>query len=122
MNAYMRFFFERSCEERSNSKIVKSWNELTKKLTAEWKDLSQIKKNYYEKLYEIRLKERTALFEEYERLIGKKKPLPPFARYLKKRYAQYSKEYRNYSSSEINKLVKVDWHKITEKEKKKLED
>ena len=45
MNPYMRFFLERSSQERSKGE--KNWNELTKRLSAEWKDLSESKKEYY---------------------------------------------------------------------------
>jgi hypothetical protein len=48
--------------------------------------------------------------------------MPPYARFVKKRYAQYSKEYKNSNSSEINKLVKNDWKTLSQKEKTKLED
>ena len=63
MNPYMRFFLERSSEERSKGPIV--WSVLTKKLSDEWKDLSANKKEYYEKIYTVRLRERKALIEEF---------------------------------------------------------
>ena len=60
--------------------------------------------------------------EEYLKLSGKQKVLTPYARFVKKRYAQYSKQYKNSTSAEINKLVKNDWKNLTQKEKTKLED
>lgn len=60
--------------------------------------------------------------EEFDKISGKRKPIPAYARFVKKRYAQYSKEYKNSSSAEINKLVKNDWRSLSQKEKDKLED
>lgn len=37
------------------------WKELTKQLSEEWKGLSANKKEYYEKIYNVRLRERNAL-------------------------------------------------------------
>ena len=47
MNPFMRFFLERSSEERS--KGAKDWNDLTKSLSEEWKKLPENKKEFYEK-------------------------------------------------------------------------
>jgi len=60
MNPFMRFFFERGCEERSKGN--KDWRKITKQLSEEWKHISGSKKSYYEKMYEIRMKERLELF------------------------------------------------------------
>lgn len=89
MNPYMRFYLERSSEERSNGN--NDWNALAKTLAIEWKNLSANKKEYYEKIHTIRMRERNALMEEYLKLSGKQKVLTPYARFVKKRYAQYSK-------------------------------
>ena len=121
MNPYMRFFLERSSEERSKGSDRK-WNEITKALADEWKALSANKKEYYEKIFNIRIREKNNLLEEYNKLSGKRKPLPPYARFVKKRYAQYSKEYKNSTSAEINRMVKNDWKNLNPKEKKKYED
>lgn len=120
MNPFMRFFLERSSEERG--KGDRKWNELTKALSEEWKKLPANKKEFYEKMYNIRLREKNNLFEEYQKLSGKRKPLPAYARFVKKRYGQYSKEYKNSSSADINKMVKNDWKSLSQKEKKKYED
>lgn len=48
----MRFFLERSSEERS--KGARNWTELTKKITEEWKNLSENKREYYKKMCDIR--------------------------------------------------------------------
>lgn len=120
MNPYMRFFLERSSEERSKGR--RDWKEITKELTAEWNELTPAKREFYEKIYEVRLRERNALLDEYQELAHKRKPLTPYSRFVKKRYAQYAKELKNSSSSEINKLISQDWARITPKEKKKLED
>jgi hypothetical protein len=42
MNPYMRFFLERSSEERSKGR--NDWGVITKELTEEWKGLSASKK------------------------------------------------------------------------------
>lgn len=120
MNPYMRFFFERSCEERSKGNT--NWKEITQLLAQEWKKLPQSKKDYYEKVYEIRLRERNSLNDEYEKLTKKKKPTAPYGRYVKKRYAQYTKEYPTYTNKDINRLVQNDWKNLSEKEKTKLEE
>jgi hypothetical protein len=54
MNPYMRFFLERSSEERS--KGAKDWKALTKAVSEEWKRLPDNKKEFYEKIYNIRLR------------------------------------------------------------------
>jgi hypothetical protein len=118
MNPFMRFFLERSSEERSKGNNRK-WNDLTKALSEEWKNLPNSKKEFYEKIYNNRIRDKNNLFEEYQRLSGKSKPVPPYARFVKKRYAQYSKEHKNSSSSEINRLVRNDWKNLSQKEKKK---
>ena len=120
MNPYMRFFLERSSEERS--KCAGKWNELTKTLAEEWKRLPDNKKDYYEKIYNIRLRERNSLYEEYQKLTGKRRALTPYARFLKKRYTQYQKEHKNSNSADINRMVKNDWRALSQKEKKKYED
>lgn len=120
MNPYMRFFFERSCEERSKGNA--NWNEVTKALAQEWKKLPTNKKDYYEKIYELRLREKNALTDEYEKLTKNKKPVAPYGRYVKKRYAQYKKEYPSYTSKDINRLVQNDWKNISGKEKARLEE
>ena len=56
------------------------------------------------------------------KLSGKRKPLPAYARFVKKRYAQYSKEHKNSTSVEINKMVKNDWKTLSAKEKRKYEE
>jgi len=61
-------------------------------LTAEWNALSAAKREYYQKIYEVRLRERNALIDDYEFLANKRKPMPAYARYVKRRYAQYAKE------------------------------
>lgn len=93
----MRFFLERSSEERT--KGDRKWNELTKALSEEWKRLSDNKKEFYEKIYNIRNREKNSLVEEFQKLSGKSRPVPPYARFVKKRYAQYSKEQKNASSN-----------------------
>lgn len=120
MNPFMRFFLERSSEERA--KTDRNWKELTKALSEEWNRLTDNKKEYYEKIYNIRIRERNIIFEEFQKISGKRKPLAPYSRFLKKRYTQYSKEYKNSSSAEINKMVKNDWKNLSVKEKKKYED
>ena len=119
MNAFMRYFFERSCEERFKGN--KEWTKMTGTISDEWKKLPGNKKQYYEKMYEIRMKERSEIYEEYERLIKKKKPATAWSRFFKKRYAVYAKEHPDYSAKEITRLVTSDWRNIPEKEKAKLE-
>jgi len=70
----------------------------------------------------VRLRERNALLEDFQKLTGKRKPLPPYSRFVKKRYAQYSKEYKNSTPADINKMANNDWKALSQKEKKKLED
>lgn len=89
MNPYMRFYLERSSEERS--KGTTDWKELARTLAVEWKTLPANKKEYYEKLHNIRMRERNALMEECLKLSGKQKILSPYPRFVKKRYAQYEK-------------------------------
>jgi uncharacterized coiled-coil DUF342 family protein len=89
MNPYMRFFLERSSEERSKGRS--DWNTITKELTEEWKALSESKKEYYQKVYEVRLRERNALLDEFNQLSKKRKPVAAYGRFVKKRYAQYAK-------------------------------
>ena len=56
MNAYMRFFFERSCEERSKGN--KEWKLVTQQISDEWKKIAPTKKQYYDKLAKINSEER----------------------------------------------------------------
>lgn len=44
------------------------------------------------------MKERSEIYEEYERLTKKKKPATAWSRFFKKRYAVYAKEHPNYSA------------------------
>lgn len=120
MNAYMRFFLERSCEERS--KGATNWNDITKQISEEWKKLPENKREFYEKIHEIRLREKNELQDEYENLTKKRKPLAPYARYHQKRYAQYAKELKNSTSADITRLIRNDWKSISVKEKTKLEE
>ncbi len=53
---YMRFFYERNCEERSKGNH--NFVEFTKKAAEEWKKLDDKKKEYYQKLYDIRIRQR----------------------------------------------------------------
>jgi hypothetical protein len=107
----MRYFFERSCEERS--KGLYDWKIITAQLTNEWKNLPENKRDYYEKISQIRVREYNTLHDEFERLSNKKKPLQPYARYAKKRYAQYSKEYKTYTPADITRLIRNDWKAIS---------
>lgn len=120
MNPYMRFFLERSSEERSKGR--RDWKVITQQLTTEWNELPPAKREFYQKIYEVRLRERNALLDEYAALANKRKPLSAYSRFVKRRYAQYAKELKNSSSTEINKRLGEDWAKITLKEKRKLED
>lgn len=67
------------------------------------------------------MKERSEIYEEYERLTKKKKPATAWSRFFKKRYGVYAKEHPDYSAKEITRLVNSDWRNIPEKEKLKLE-
>jgi hypothetical protein len=60
MNAYMRYFLERSSEERAKGDV--DIRNLSKEVAQEWKNLSTNKKDFYQQIYEIRLRERDALF------------------------------------------------------------
>jgi len=44
------------------------------------------------------MKERSEIYEEYERLTKKKKPATAWSRFFKKRYSVYAKEHPNYSA------------------------
>jgi hypothetical protein len=72
-------------------------------------------------MFELRMKERSEIQEEYEKLIKKKKPATAWSRFFKKRYSVYAKEHPTYNAKEITKLVTSDWRNISEKEKAKLE-
>ena len=56
LTPYMRLFFERSTEEKSKGNTVIA--QLTRGLVEEWKNLPPKKKEYYQKTYEIRNRER----------------------------------------------------------------
>lgn len=71
---------------------------------------------------DIREKERNQLFVEYEKLTRKHKPLAPYGRFVKRKYPQYAKEYKNLNSSEINKKIKDDWARLSLNEKQKIQD
>jgi hypothetical protein len=49
MNPYMRFYFERTCEEKSKGNV--KMFELNTKLAEEWKTLSAKKRDFYQKVY-----------------------------------------------------------------------
>jgi hypothetical protein len=120
MNAYMRFFLERSSEERAKGES--NFGLLSSTVAAEWNTLSAIKRDFYQQIYEIRSKERDRLLVQYELLSNKRKVLSPYSRFIKKRYLQYSKEYKNLSSLEINKLANEDWLQLSIREKDRLRE
>jgi hypothetical protein len=94
---------------------------MTETISDEWKKLPGNKRQYYEKMYQLRKAERADIYEEYERLTKKKKPATAWSRFFKKRYAVYAKEHPNYSAKDITRLVNNDWRTIPEKEKAKYE-
>lgn len=53
--------------------------------------MSESKKEFYQKIYEVRLRERNALLDEYNELARKRKPVAAYGRFVRKRYAQYKK-------------------------------
>jgi hypothetical protein len=57
---------------------------------------------------------------QYDLLSNQRKVLSPYSRFIKKRYLQYSKEYKTLSSLEITKLANEDWKKLSLKEKDRL--
>lgn len=120
MNAYMRYFLERSSEERAKREV--NVNALSKQIALEWKQLAAEKKDYYFQMHEIRRREWDALYVEYELLSNKRKILTPYSRFIKKRYLQYSKEYKNLSSMEVTKLANEDWKALSTREKDRLKE
>lgn len=73
-------------------------------------------------MHEIRRREWDALYVEYELLSNKRKILTPYSRFIKKRYLQYSKEYKNLSSMEVTKLANEDWKALSTREKDRLRE
>ncbi len=94
---------------------------MTGSISEEWKKLPANRKQYYDKMYDLRMKERSEIYEEYEKLTKKKRPATAWSRFFKKRYAVYAAEHPDYSAKEITRLVTSDWRNISEKEKSKLE-
>jgi hypothetical protein len=54
MNAYMRYFLERSSEERAKGEM--SFQKLSSTIAVEWNALSDNKRDYYQKIYQVRLR------------------------------------------------------------------
>lgn len=118
MNAYMRFFLERSSEERAKGES--NFSELSSGIAAEWNALAAHKRDFYQQIYEIRCRERDGLLVQFELLSNQRRVLSPYSRFIKKRYLQYSKEYRTLSSLELTKLANEDWRKLSLREKDRL--
>lgn len=97
-------------------------NKLSSQIAKEWKELAPEKKDYYFQMHEIRRREWDALYVEYELLSNKRKILTPYSRFIKKRYLQYSKEYKNLSSMEVTKLANEDWKALSTREKDHLRE
>ena len=91
--------------------------EFNKKIAEEWKNLPNKKKEFYQKIYEIRMKEKSQIQDEYAQLTKVKKAESGYVCFFKKRFAQLSKEHKNVAKKEINKMVTVDWKGLTSKEK-----
>ena len=114
MNPYMRYFLERSCQERKNGAV--DWNNFSKKVAQEWKGLSDGKKKYYEEATEIRTKQRNQILVMYNNIKrSSKPPISPYIRFFKQRYAAYKKQYRNADPNEVTQKIVEDWKKISEK-------
>ena len=94
---------------------------MTKQISQEWKKILPTKKNYFEKMHEIKQKDRNVIIEEYEKLTKKKKPATAWLRFYKKRFQVYVQEHPTYKSQEITKLVNSDWRTISDKEKSQYE-
>ena len=118
LTPYMRFFFERNCEEKS--KGSKDMINLSRNLSEEWKTLSDKKKEYYQKTYEIRSREREELQEEYELLTKKKKPVSGYLKYYKMRYREVSKDHPKLDIKEVGRMVTNDWKNLTETQKNRF--
>ena len=91
--------------------------ELNSKLAEEWKNLPPAKKKFYQKVYEIRMKERSDLQEEYSRLTKTKKRESGYVCYYKKRFAQLNREHPGLEKKEISKMVSADWRVLKSSEK-----
>jgi hypothetical protein len=114
MNPYMRFFLERSCQERKKGEV--NWNDFSKKIAQEWKGLSDGKKKYYEEATEIRNKQRNQILEMYHNIKrSNKPPASPYIRFFKQRYAAYKKQFMYEDPNQITKLISEDWKKLAEK-------
>ena len=68
---------------------------LSKVLSAEWKSLTEKKKEYYEKSYQIRVKQRNELMDMLNKIQKNKKIPGPYVRFFKKRYAAFSKQFKD---------------------------
>lgn len=91
--------------------------DFNKKIAEEWKTLPEKRKQFYQKIYEIRIKEKCEIQEEFARLTHSKKAESGYLRFYKKRFAQLSKEHKNVEKKEINRMVSVDWRSLTNSEK-----
>lgn len=79
--------------------------DLSKVLSEEWHSLSDKKKEYYEKTYEIRIKQRNEIMNLLNKVQKSKKIPSPYTRFFKKRYAAFSKQFKNEKPSEITKWI-----------------
>lgn len=113
----MHFYYERNCEEKSkgNQNMIS----LSRSLGEEWKNLPAKKKEYYQKTFEIRNRQREELQEEYDLLTKKKKPVSGYVRYFKMRYKEISKENSKLDIQEISRMATNDWKNLpmTQKDK-----
>lgn len=115
----MRFFLERSCQERKKGEV--NWNDFSKKISEEWKGLTDSKKKYYEDATEIRNKRRNEILKLYNQIKNcKKSPASPYIRFFKIRYAAYRKQMKAAEPKEITRLIAEDWKKVSEKDKQKF--
>ncbi len=118
MNAYMRYYLERSSEQRSNGHPDFPTSEIAK----EWNALPANRREYYQQIYEIRRREQQALQAQFELLTSPKKVLSPYSRFIKQRYLQYSRQYPTHTPTELTKLANEDWRKLSLSDKDRLKE
>ena len=90
------------------------WNELTIKLSNEWRGIKESERQFYEDAYQKRIKEREKVMKEYYKVSNTKKIQTPYIRFFKKLHPIYLKKYK---PTEVTNVIIDEW-KLMDQAKK----
>ena len=109
----MHFVLDKSSLERLKNPFI-DWNELTIKLSNEWRGIKESERQFYEDAYQKRIKEREKVMKEYYKVSNTKKIQTPYIRFFKKLHPIYLKKYK---PTEVTNVIIDEW-KLMDQAKK----